>query len=601
MQIPKLDRTPSNHRAAGGGVCRCIERKFDGQENKPPVKLVVFDCDETLTLSTFMPKDKGFGTSIGWNQWGDYIAGVNFESPFVDGSRLEKLRNLMKDLIKAEDGSRRTLAVLTRNERGPIACLNLLSMAKISPLLSVIWALPFKPGNPAGVYREGDKWFAFNPPIAEVNDHKADVLVQVALKPAAFLPQLTACKGEDQLLQHMLDAKLENIVLVDDVRTNFQSPFTKGAKMFRYCKVARYDGNHPQMGFVTDMGGLGAQSTNDYAVLKKFVEKPWDFAVTDQIECLESECNETDDRPETVLTVFEFDETISICTFVIEEDGFNTEIGYAGYTSEMKAQCLLYNFGTPYIKEGDRVAKLDKMFANLAEERTLSILTENTAGAVAVLNLLLIAGLAKHFHAIWAPNADSGLPTGAYQQGGTWKIFDCPHDKLDNKTHRAEAINVIVKEPTKWFPQLTEAAKGTVFGKLLDDDVTCASVVCVDDERTNFHASADSIPQSVLRYCRVARYDDEYRDMGFLIHMGGLGAKTDKDYLDLEAFVSQPWRFRVVDAPSMEAFPSIPMTWNKTEKDETIKHEDVGLVRRETEDHIEKTPARRRTITKPPV
>merc|ERR550532_1410880 len=84
-QLP-LERTPSNARGAPFGV-HCFERKFDGGEKHPPVLLVVFDCDETLTLSTFMPREKDFERVIGWSSWPEYISMVNFGTPFVEGSR----------------------------------------------------------------------------------------------------------------------------------------------------------------------------------------------------------------------------------------------------------------------------------------------------------------------------------------------------------------------------------------------------------------------------------------------------------------------------------------------------------------------------------
>merc|ERR1712048_555638 len=54
--------------------------------------------------------------------------------------------------------------------------------------------------------------------------------------------------------------------------------------------------------------------------------------------------------------------------------------------------------------------------------------------------------------------------------------------------------------------------------------------------------------ETVLRYVKVAHYDDEFRDQGLLVHMGGIGAKTDKDYEALVQFVEAPWRQRVADS-----------------------------------------------------
>lgn len=46
---------------------RCQERDFADFQRHPPVKLVVFDFDETLTLATFMPRSKAITTKVGWN------------------------------------------------------------------------------------------------------------------------------------------------------------------------------------------------------------------------------------------------------------------------------------------------------------------------------------------------------------------------------------------------------------------------------------------------------------------------------------------------------------------------------------------------------
>ena len=47
-------------------------------------------------------------------------------------------------------------------------------------------------------------------------------------------------------------------------------------------------------------------------------------------------------------------------------------------------------------------------------KRTLAILTRNNAGAVACMNLLKIAGLRKHFSAIWSMYP--GVPSGVYNE-----------------------------------------------------------------------------------------------------------------------------------------------------------------------------------------
>lgn len=48
----------------------------------------------------------------------------------------------------------------------------------------------------------------------------------------------------------------------------------------------------------------------------------------------------------------------------------------------------------------------------------------------------------------------------------------------------------------------------------------------------------------MLRYCKVPRYDAEYRDLGLQKNMGGIGAHDDADYETLLNFVNNPWLFR---------------------------------------------------------
>lgn len=585
---PKLDRTPSNHRGATTGV-RCLERSFEGQDSKPPVKLVVFDCDETLTLSTFMPKDHGFGARIGWNEWGDYIAGVNFDSPFAEGSRLERLKDMLQDLLVGDGGQQRALAVLTRNERGPVACLNLLMMAKLAQYLSVIWALPYRYGQPAGVYRVGTEWRLFSPPVNNTFDHKADVLRCVAQNPSEWFPQLAEGVDVAKALEFLFGLRDEEIVLVDDVRTNFQSPYSKESKLLRYCKVARYDGHHPQMGFVPDMGGIGAMSVSDYATLTNFVNKPWTFKAAFAAEFMEASSDDPPERLPVELVVFEFDETLSLCTFVVEEVGFATEIGYSCSTEAVKAHSVEYNFESPYVS-GSRLEKLKRTLGQLAEEHTLAILTENSVGAVAVLNLLLNVDMACFFDAIWAPSADPDFPTAVYRSGAHWNKFVVPVGKIESRAHRAEMLHRIADEPSEWFPNLAEGHKGNLAA--LKESSGVFGIVAVDDERTNFHSSYHG-NQSVPRYCRVARYDDEYRDAGFIVHMGGLGAKTDQDYQGLLDFVEKPWRFRVADA---EVSPDRLMAAASFRSESLPLEEGMPLERRQTEETVDKTPIRRVSV-----
>jgi len=399
----------------------------------------------------------------------------------------------------------------------------------------------------------------------------------------------------------------EQIVLVDDVRTNFQSPFSKQSRLLRYCKVARYDGSHPQMGFVPDMGGLGAQSVSDYMVLKKFVNRPWDYRAASALECMERDYETSSDRALVSLVVFEFDETLSLCTFVNEEERFATQVGFAVSPAE-KEHLLLYNYESPYITGGNRLKKLDALLEDLASKRVLAILTENSAGAVAVLNLLMMADIDKHFSAIWAPSAENAMPSAVHKAGGRWTKFRCPAGRVESKAHRAELLHSIVDEPDKWFPQLGMNDPGDNLSLLRD--LHPEQIVAVDDERTNFipctsmasGETTEELTEEMLarttaqRYCRVARYDDEYRDQGFIIHMGGVGAKSDDDFTTLTDFVERPWRYRVVQ-PDFTPSALLMSTAMSFSDGDQLAEAGCKLVRRSTEERVEKTPVARRRLT----
>lgn len=551
--------------------------------------MVVFDCDETLTLSTFMPRERGFDSQIGWSSWPDYISMMNFGTPFIEGSRdfesptgaappdgrLDRLRKMFKEL-KGEAGSERTLAVLTRNQRGAVACLNLLTMANLAEHFSVIWCMVSTPSK-TGVYFDGKQWKQFEAPTTTVKDHKADVLTSVASDPMRWLPQLRQDGGWDGY-GHLKDMSPECIVLVDDVRTNFQSQ-EGDTKILRYCKVARYDGKHPHMGFLSDMGGLGARHLEDYTQLVNFVEQPWTFKAAFSCTCMERHFNGCEAQPPAKLIIFEFDETLSLYTFMpheLEDDpDYATKIGYLG--SQQKQQHYReWNFESPYCddQETPRVEHLKNLFRDLTstegeDVRTLAVLTENEAGAVAVLNLLLMADLAEYFSAIWALGAEEGKPKAVYKDGAEWKTFtpsvsfkpqESQKFRLSGKTAKPmlehskdDVLACLLERPLEWFPQFGTGDDGRKESLL---SMRAESVVFVDDERTNFNTSSSSSERpEVLRYCKVARYDEEYRDQGLLMHMGGLGARSVKDYRTLSTFVDRPWKYRINDPDHPECCP----------------------------------------------
>merc|ERR1711933_433803 len=115
-------------------------------------------------------------------------------------------------------------------------------MAKLDEHFSAIWSMHATSsfGNFNACYKNGSKWEKFESPVRRCYDHKADVLIDVTQKPFDWFPQLTpegtGAAGED--LKGLLDLKPENIVLVDDVRTNFQSHSPAMPKILRYCKIA---------------------------------------------------------------------------------------------------------------------------------------------------------------------------------------------------------------------------------------------------------------------------------------------------------------------------------------------------------------------------
>lgn len=549
---PPLDRTPSAHARYLTAGCRCFERQFEGQETKPPVKLVVFDCDETLTLSTFMPKDKSLRTQIGWIEWAEFISNVNFESPFADGSRIEKMRECFANLKAGEDGQERTLVILTRNESGAVACLNLLMMAKLHNYFSAIWSMQPQNnfGRFNGCYKNGSQWEKFESPVGRCFDHKADALIDVANHPNEWFPQMSAeGKGPDgEDMTGLLSLKLENIVLVDDVRTNFQSPSPAQPKVLRYCKIARYDSEYREMGLVTNMGGLGARNLDDYGQLEEFVRAPWRFKEAHSIRCSERPFPNSDGRPPVSLVVFDFDETLSIYTFMPEDKRNRTEIGFAGKSAEDKEHFVKFNFQSPYV-DGDRVEKLRALLQRLIDvpagemQRSLAVLTKNEDGAVAVLNLLLMANLAEYFSVIWTLGADPGVPNGVYRVGTDWKPFPLPLGNTQEQHYKAVVLNKVVESPQSWFPQCDESPAWAHV-----KEMWMWNIVLVDDERSSFqNVSSEEEEKQVLRYCKVAHYDDEYRQMGLLVHMGGIGAKNDKDYDLLATFVERPWTRRVAD------------------------------------------------------
>jgi len=321
----------------------------------------------------------------------------------------------------------------------------------------------------------------------------------------------------------------------------------------RYCKVARYDANYRSFGLIKDMGGIGAHSDADYDMLKRFVEDPWMCKDSMQVRCNERDFEGHERKSPVQLVVFDFDETLTLATFMPKDMG-------EGEWSD--ADLRDYNFETPWVEKGSRIEKLGRLLRWIATERKLAVLTRNECGAMAVLNLLSIAGLADHFSVIWTMiQADgSGMDNGAYQEGGEWKCFRPPVEKVNN--HKADVLRHVVDHTEEWFPQLRGQEKSR-YQDLVQ--LRPEGVVLIDDERANFR-SYDVVdgfdePSTVLRYCKVARYDEEYRDCGLLNQMGGLGAHSDSDYVAVKDFIEAPWDFpyeRVSEAATQVLSPTRP-------------------------------------------
>eukprot|EP00929_Paragymnodinium_shiwhaense_P032328 TRINITY_DN17938_c0_g1_i1.p1 TRINITY_DN17938_c0_g1~~TRINITY_DN17938_c0_g1_i1.p1 ORF type:complete len:619 (-),score=139.89 TRINITY_DN17938_c0_g1_i1:273-2129(-) len=557
QQAPAVPHGPSDRTSKDSIFrIRCAARVSDEVDHGFPVKLVVFDLDETLTLVTFM-------TQSGEIQPHEVETSMklNFESPWVKGSRLVKLRNMLEALKNGRDGQQRTLAILTKNssKAGVPAILNLLKAANLMQYFCAVWAMPWKNGRHNGAYRKGNDWCLFDPPIDKCYGHKADALHHVVKNPALWFPQLKTDKAEEYSQLHNM--KLEGVVLVDDQRANFQSE--TGLQVLRYCKVARYDAEFYKCGLVKDMGGLGAHTDMDYDMLVRFVEDPWMCKETLQVRCQERYFEGRDKREAVQLIVFDFDETLTLATFMPKDEACRTKLDWSppesSKTDWTRADLVTFNFESPWAPHGSRVAKLAKMLAELSKKQRLAILTRNPMGAVAVLNLLRVAKLADYFQAIWAMSSREGSPHGVYLEGGHWKVFDPPVKQAYD--HKAEVLKHVRLHPQIWFPQLAGDQKG----KFKDlEKLSAESIVLVDDERANFRSDAED-QTKVLRYCKVARYDASYRDCGLLNQMGGLGAHSDEDYDNVRKFVEQPWEYPYEPTPGV--------VFNKDGKEETPSSE----------------------------
>lgn len=501
---------------------------------------------------------------------------VNFDTPWIsDGRRVQKLRASLKDIMEGgKTGSRRALALLTRNEAGVGPVLKLLRIAGVAEFFSAVWTMPWDPERNNGAYRDGEVWHQFNPPINSAEDYKADVLQHVASDPHLWLPQLQADEPSADV-GGCAELRLEHIVLVDDERSNFQSEATN-VDVLRYVKVARYDASYRDFGLIKNMGGIGAHNDFDWQHLQDFCDEPWMYPETFEIFCFERPFIGSEMQEPVHLVVFDFDETLTMATFMPQDPkcsselGWKPSVGVERVPSERRSprpdskeaddddsfwtieNLLQYNFMTPFIKTGakqkTRLDKLRSLLRTLGRNGSgisLAVLARNEHGAFAATNLLLLANLAKYFCAIWTLPGKPGINSGMYQYGGKWVPFETPGG--DDLYHKADVLRHVRQHPESWFPQLGLAGDLKRSGKYLTAmehlrELKPESIVLVDDERSNFVSDSAS-GEKLTRWCKVARYDKDYLDCGPLNQMGGIGAHTDTDYKALRRFVEKPWEY----------------------------------------------------------
>eukprot|EP00931_Biecheleriopsis_adriatica_P009611 TRINITY_DN11067_c0_g1_i1.p1 TRINITY_DN11067_c0_g1~~TRINITY_DN11067_c0_g1_i1.p1 ORF type:complete len:643 (-),score=136.29 TRINITY_DN11067_c0_g1_i1:297-2192(-) len=554
---------------------RCAERiTSTPTDRNSPVKLVVFDFDETLTLATFMT-----GNCLYRKEEKEIAKTINFESPWVQGSRLAKLKQMFTAIEDGKNGQRRTLSVLTNNGKGVKAVLNMLNVADLDSHFSAVWVMPWRKDAPNGAYKRPDgSWMMFDPPLQKVRSHKADVIHHVTKFTEEWFPQLKKSEEARKAHSELLNLSVPSVVLVDDQRANFLSP--SGASVQRYCKVARYDtDSYHDMGALRNLGGIGAHDDADYDTLLRFLEDPWMCKETLQVRCQEREYDSWQEHRPVKLVVFDFDETLTLATFMPASEDCAKQIGWTPAKADSQdwseSDLLTYNFETPWCG-GSRLSKLSKLLEDVSQEeggqrRQLAVCTHNEGGVVAVLNMLQIAGLAKHFAAIWSlANVQPSGRDGAFQDDGQWQLFSTPRGHL---THKADVLQDVAKQPEKWFPQFVQG--GTQAQEYLRA-LRPESIVLVDDERANFRSEGGS---KVLRYCKVARYDEQYRDCGLLNQMGGIGAHSDDDYRELKTFLGKPWEY---------PYPGRAEDHTKPSKERTLSTEaTVILTRLESDDSLE--------------
>mmetsp|Transcript_87612 Transcript_87612/g.252997 ORF Transcript_87612/g.252997 Transcript_87612/m.252997 type:complete len:384 (-) Transcript_87612:132-1283(-) len=242
------------------------------------LRLIVFDFDETLTIQTYMPMERSFSKDLNWT-WSSpkscptQLLNMSFElvasskrrgvmPEAATMSRLERLRLMLQrvSLYERQSVPTRRLAVLTYNENGAIGVLNLLKLAGLDSYFSAIWNAQRKHGvmTVTGLVRQGKEWRQlFASRGVGVHRSKAAILQKVVVDPKQWFT------ANDAMI--LEDLRFPEVALVDDRKVNFKG---MGAieDMRRFCEVPRFaleDG--------AEVGGIGAQSEEDFKTLESFV------------------------------------------------------------------------------------------------------------------------------------------------------------------------------------------------------------------------------------------------------------------------------------------------------------------------------------------
>jgi len=138
-------------------------------------------------------------------------------------------------------------------------------------------------------------------------------------------------------------------------------------------------------------------------------------------------------------------------------------------------------------------------------------------GAVAVLNVLRLAGLSRFFSAIWRINrlgAEAVHRADPAPGRQAWTRVAIPAERrFDSK---AETIRRVAADPSEWFPHLQ--GRSTLHG-LAEEEV-----VLVDDDPENVDGTK--------RYCLVPRFSQDGGNP-----LGGIGFRHSGDFKTLVEFI----------------------------------------------------------------